>query len=237
MPPPPIEPRAGHSTPPTSSSSPPPPARASTSLLPRPPRQPSLRRHQPRRRSGDRPPGPGCRPRRARGARHRAPQPGGQRRRRRHRRQVSHTARSLATLCDEYQTIAAAARPSPNSAMPSYIGGLVGRASAVEDPDAQRALDERETAIRARVAVIAHDALRHQPPWTGALGRPALEPGLRQHWMEALKAVAGYRERWSITSPHRPLGSAQVGSVEQLRHRERASNAEATAIALAATRE
>jgi hypothetical protein len=149
-------------------------------------------------------------------------------------RQVSHTARSLATLCDEYQAIAAAAGPAPNWATRSYIGGLVARASALDDPDAQRALDERETAIRTRVEVIAHDALRLQPPWARALGRLPLEPGPRQHWMEALEAIAGYRERWSITSPHRPLGSGQVGLVEQLRHRERASKAVATAVALAA---
>jgi conjugative relaxase-like TrwC/TraI family protein len=115
------------------------------------------------------------------------------------------------------------------------IAGLVPRAAGVQDPDMARALTEREQSMGQRALHLAEQAVTSGQPWVRRLGPPPADLISRHTWIAAVKTVGAYRERWSVTSDPRPLGSENVQSLEQLTHLRRAETA--IAIALAAVRE
>jgi len=96
---------------------------------------------------------------------------------------------------------------SPRSrATSNLIAGLIPRALGVTDPDMERALRERDVAMRARARELAAEALEAGQPWTRVFGAPPTD-ARRQQWIEAISTVAAYRHRWNISNDDRPLGS------------------------------
>jgi hypothetical protein len=114
------------------------------------------------------------------------------------------------------------------------IAGLVPRATGVRDPDISRGLAEREHALEQRARYLAEEAVSSRREWVRRLGQPPTDPTTQRAWLSAIGTIAAYRERWSIASGPRPLGSENVQSLEQLAHVRRAQTA--IDIALAAVR-
>ena len=97
----------------------------------------------------------------------------------------------------------------------------------------ERGLIERDTAIEARSLTLAVEAASKQHPWASKLGRPPTDPARRADWLRAAATLAAYRERWSVTSVTRPLGSLKsVTTVEQYGQYKRAPAALQRAIDL-----
>ena len=98
------------------------------------------------------------------------------------------------------------------------VAGLLPRAAGVADPDMQRALAERDRAMRQRAREVAEEAVKSNQPWALQLGPPPTEPVARAHWAEAVTTVAAYRDRWGVTTGDRPLGlSSGAITIEQAR--------------------
>jgi hypothetical protein len=102
------------------------------------------------------------------------------------------------------------------------IAGLVPRATVVQDPDMTRALAEREQSTERRAQHLAEHAMSSGQTWVRGLGQPPTDPTTQRSWRSAIRTVAAYRERWSVGSDPRPLGSEDVESLEQLAHLQRA---------------
>jgi conjugative relaxase-like TrwC/TraI family protein len=112
----------------------------------------------------------------------------------------------------------AKARPSPEN----LVAGLIPRAHGIADPDQARGLDERAHAIEAGAATIAERGATSLRPWIGKLGPPPTDPFARSQWLQAVKVVAAYRDRWDIKDDPRPLGAETPTSTEQTQQRKRA---------------
>jgi conjugative relaxase-like TrwC/TraI family protein len=109
------------------------------------------------------------------------------------------------------------------AAPPELVAGLLERAVSVRDPDASRALTERDTAIRQRADTLAESAAAAGLDWVQRFGRSPVEPAARREWMRCVAVVAAYRERWGIEADPRPLGAPDGASTtEQQRQRARA---------------
>jgi conjugative relaxase-like TrwC/TraI family protein len=75
------------------------------------------------------------------------------------------------------------------------IAGLI-PAAEVEDPEAREALRERAALIEQRARALVDQALGGREPWLRSFGRPPSEPGRRASWIDAVRTVAAYRERY-----------------------------------------
>jgi hypothetical protein len=107
----------------------------------------------------------------------------------------------------------------------NFIAGLIPRA-VVLDPDMALALDERDLAMRSRARELAVRAIKRREAWISRLGTPPADPASREMWIAAVSTVAAYRNRWSISNDHRPLGSeGAVKSMEVVGQRKRAQAA------------
>jgi hypothetical protein len=88
------------------------------------------------------------------------------------------------------------------------------------------ALDERDLAMRSRARELAVRAIKRREAWISRLGTPPADPASREMWIAAVSTVAAYRNRWSISNDHRPLGSeGAVKSMEVVGQRKRAQAA------------
>jgi hypothetical protein len=114
----------------------------------------------------------------------------------------------------------------------NLVAGLIPRAAQAADPDVARGLDEREHAIETRATTTAEHAADTLRPWIGKLGRPPTDPFARSHWLQAVKVVAAYRDRWDIKDDARPLGPPQPTSTEQAQQRQRALAAARRAVTI-----
>ena len=103
----------------------------------------------------------------------------------------------------------------------NLIAGLVPRARGVADPDAGRALQERDQSMEQRARALAEQAVTTGATWLRRLGATPAEPALRDRWLREASTVAAYRERWNVGHDHRPLGP-DATSIEQLGQRRRA---------------
>jgi hypothetical protein len=113
------------------------------------------------------------------------------------------------------------------------IAGLVPRVTGVRDPDMTRALTEREQSMEQRARDLAEHAVSSGQTWVRRLGQPPTDPTTQRRWLSAIRTVD--RDRWSLASDPRPVGSENVQSLEQLAHMRRAQNA--IEVALAAVRQ
>jgi conjugative relaxase-like TrwC/TraI family protein len=125
---------------------------------------------------------------------------------------------------------AAGSRPRAGSGL---IAGLIPRAADVTDTDVARGLQERAEALQRRAHELAERAIDQNPLWLRQLGARPSDPLSRERWLEAVKTIAAYRERWSIDDDPRPLGSkATARSIEVLNQRRLAQAAVNTAMRL-----
>ncbi len=113
------------------------------------------------------------------------------------------------------------------------IAGLIPRAIGVTDTDMARGLQERAEALQRRARELAKRAIDQNPLWLRQLGARPSDPVAAERWLEAVKTIAAYRERWSIDDDPRPLGSnATARSIEALSQRRLAQAAFNTAMRL-----
>ena len=104
-------------------------------------------------------------------------------------------------------------------------------AVGVTDTDMARGLQERAEALQRRAQELAKRAIDQNPLWLRQLGAPPSDPLCRERWLEAVKTIAAYRERWSISDDARPLDSKNtVRSTEALNQRRLAKAAINTAM-------
>jgi hypothetical protein len=116
---------------------------------------------------------------------------------------------------------------------PNLIAGLIPRAVGVADTDVARGLQERAEALQRRARELVERAIDQNPLWLRQLGARPSDPLSRERWLEAVKTIAAYRERWSINDDPRPLGSkATARSIEALNQRRLAQAAFNTAMRL-----
>ena len=78
------------------------------------------------------------------------------------------------------------------------IAGLIPRAVGVTDTDMARGLQERAGALQRRARELAERAIDQNPLWLRQLGVRPSDPLAAERWLEAVKTIAAYRERWSI---------------------------------------
>jgi hypothetical protein len=113
------------------------------------------------------------------------------------------------------------------------IAGLIPRAVGVTDTDMARGLQERAEALQRRARELAERAIDQNPLWLRQLGVRPSDPLAAERWLEAVKTIAAYRERWNIEDDPRPLGSkATARSIEALNQRRLAQAAFNTAMRL-----
>jgi hypothetical protein len=113
------------------------------------------------------------------------------------------------------------------------IAGLIPRAVGVTDTDIARGLQERAEALQRRARELAERAIDRNPLWLRQLGVRPSDPLAAERWLEAVKTIAAYRERWNIEDDPRPLGSkATARSIEALNQRRLAQAAFNTAMRL-----
>jgi hypothetical protein len=125
----------------------------------------------------------------------------------------------------------AQAAGSDRRAGKSLIAGLIPRAAGVTDTDMARGLQERAEALQYRAQELAERATDQNPLWLRQLGARPSDPLAAERWLEAVKTIAAYRERWSINDDPRPLGSkATARSIEALNQRRLARAAFNTAM-------
>jgi hypothetical protein len=111
------------------------------------------------------------------------------------------------------------------------IAGLIPRAVGVTDTDMARGLQERAGALQRRARELAERAVDQNPLWLRQLGVRPSDPFAAERWLEAVKTIAAYRERWNIDDDPRPLGSKVTArSIESLNQRRLAQAAFNTAI-------
>lgn len=109
----------------------------------------------------------------------------------RHRLQAATTSRTGST------------RPRAPARM---IAGIVYEHTGTTDADTHQALEERRILIEQRAQALADTALSSRPAWVDALGARPARPDLQAHWMQQLRTVTAYRDRYGITDSHLPLG-------------------------------
>ena len=90
------------------------------------------------------------------------------------------------------------------------IAGVVPRATGITDPEMQRALEERERLMVKRLNALTTAALEPPVPWTAGLDVLDAEA-----LIVAVRAVAAYRDRWSITSSS-PLGPLPADDAQRI---------------------
>jgi hypothetical protein len=111
------------------------------------------------------------------------------------------------------------------------IAGLIPRAVGVTDTDMARGLQERAGALQRRARELAEHAIDQNPLWLRQLGVRPCDRLAAERWLEAVKTIAAYRERWNIEDDSRPLGSkVTVRSIEARNQRRLARAAVNTAI-------
>jgi hypothetical protein len=113
------------------------------------------------------------------------------------------------------------------------IAGLIPRAVGVTDTDVARGLQERAEALQRRAQELAGRAIDQDPLWLRQLGARPCDPLSRGRWLEAVKTIAAYRERWNVGDDPRPLGSRGAArSIEALNQHRLAQAAFNTAMRL-----
>lgn len=90
------------------------------------------------------------------------------------------------------------------------IAGVVPRATGITDLEMQRALEEREHLMVQRLNALTTAVLEQRFPWTVGLGLLDAEARI-----VAVRAVAAYRDRWSIASTS-PLGPVSADDAQRI---------------------
>jgi len=103
------------------------------------------------------------------------------------------------------------------------IAGLVPEATGEMTTEMRAALAERKRLIEQRALTIAETATQSREPWTMSLGEPPSIPRQHRVWLQQVRIVAAYRDRYSITESA-PLGH-EAGDTNQRLDAARARSA------------
>ncbi len=104
------------------------------------------------------------------------------------------------------------------------IAGLIPTATGPMPDDLRQALTERAELIDQRAVALAETALVDHAAWTRDLGRPPDDPRRRAGWMQQVRIVAAYRDRYQIDTDS-ALGPAPVAGTAQQTDASRACTA------------
>jgi conjugative relaxase-like TrwC/TraI family protein len=132
-----------------------------------------------------------------------------------------------------YRIDHAGASPSRGCQLrPRLIAGVIPLPLGQMAVEYQQAIDERAELIEDRARALALDALAAGAPWARRLGTPPTHRRARQIWMDAVAAVAAYRDLYKVESDL-PTGG-ESSSDAQRADRQRARSAARKAVRLAA---
>jgi hypothetical protein len=96
--------------------------------------------------------------------------------------------------------LASAPRRGKRGLKPRLIAGLIPEPLGPMNDDDRRAIAERKQLIESRARALAEQALAARSSWTRRLGAPGLGATDRETWLDAVSAVAAYRDRYAIDS-------------------------------------
>ena len=126
----------------------------------------------------------------------------------------------------------AAAAGSRRQAATDLIAGLIPRAKGVADEDMAKALRERDDAMERRAITLAEQAVEHKAEWVRKLGSPPADPAMRTAWLNEVRVVAAYRDRWNISGMTVVDSREKASSIEQIGHQKRAHAAAERALTI-----
>jgi conjugative relaxase-like TrwC/TraI family protein len=88
---------------------------------------------------------------------------------------------------------------------PRLIAGLIPEAIGEMTEEVRTALQERQQLIEHRAITLAETAVQAGKPWTTPLGDPPTAPQQQRQWLQQVRVIAAYRDRYHITGDA-PLG-------------------------------
>ncbi|MEI2811946.1 MAG: AAA family ATPase [Nocardioides sp.] len=111
---------------------------------------------------------------------------------------------------------------------PKLIAGLVPVADGEMSPDMRESLVEHEEHMEKRATAVAETAVAEKAGWLRKLGPAPTDPLDRDLWMQDVRIVAAYRDRWDVKDDDSPVGSAGTSDrqrVDEARARKAARRA------------
>jgi conjugative relaxase-like TrwC/TraI family protein len=88
---------------------------------------------------------------------------------------------------------------------PRLIAGLIPEATGEMTEEMRTALQERQQLIERRAITLAATAVHAGESWTTPLGKPPTAPPQQRQWIQQVRVIAAYRDRYHITGTE-PLG-------------------------------
>jgi conjugative relaxase-like TrwC/TraI family protein len=110
---------------------------------------------------------------------------------------------------------------------PRLIAGLIPEATGEMTDEMRTALRQRQQLIEHRAITLAETAVQAGESWTTPLGQPPTAPRQQRQWLQQVRVIAAYRDRYHITGTE-PLGP-EAGDANQRLDAERARIAFRTA--------
>jgi hypothetical protein len=86
------------------------------------------------------------------------------------------------------------------------IAGLIPVADGPMADDMHQALIERQELMEERAAALAEAAVAQRASWVRRLGQPPADPATRERWLEQVRVVAAYRDRYGVEG-QTPVGA------------------------------
>jgi conjugative relaxase-like TrwC/TraI family protein len=83
-------------------------------------------------------------------------------------------------------------------AEPKHIAGLIPVAEGPMNPEMLKALAERQTLMESRAAALAANAVEGEESWLNRLGTPPEADAARSCWLNEVRTVAAYRDRYRV---------------------------------------
>lgn len=91
---------------------------------------------------------------------------------------------------------------------PKLIAGLVPVADGEMSAGMRKSLVEHEDHMEKRATAVAETAVAEKAEWLRKLGPVPTDPLDRDLWMQDVRIVAAYRDRWGVKDVDSPVGSA-----------------------------
>jgi hypothetical protein len=98
---------------------------------------------------------------------------------------------------------------------PRLIAGLIPEATGDMTEEMRTALRERQQLIERRAITLAATAVHAGESWTTPLGQPPTVPRQQRQWLQQVRVIAAYRDRYHITGTE-PLGPEPNDSNQRL---------------------
>lgn len=81
---------------------------------------------------------------------------------------------------------------------PKYIAGLIPLTQGPMSPEMSEALAARQALMEARATALADKAVEADAPWLTRLGTPPKAAAARGRWLDQVRTVAAYRDRYQV---------------------------------------